>query len=253
MKNIRINIDLIVLLLFLVQILLSSCSSNKVVSSFFIQKRKYTKGYHYALASKKKSSDTFVKKEKTETNFVSDELVLADNNTKNEPRKGSTIDFLPLKDAPGHFIRKNAIQEMLFKKNTSEFSCCQNKKHRAFIFHPQLYKKEFKKDGGRISNIKIGVAIASLCCILLATFSIFMFEIGLGLFLFIMGIVFGIFSLTAKNNRKGIEREEKEKAKEEMAKGFAIAGIAFGIVLLFFVLLVIGLIALLLFFLGDFL
>src|ERR1035438_7353832 len=40
--------------LFLFSIIISSCNtSNNVVSSGFIQKRKYTKGYHFDLTSKK--------------------------------------------------------------------------------------------------------------------------------------------------------------------------------------------------------
>src|ERR1017187_4798104 len=44
-------------LFLLLSIIISSCNtSNKVVSSSFIQKRKYTKGYHFDLLSKRANS-----------------------------------------------------------------------------------------------------------------------------------------------------------------------------------------------------
>src|ERR1035437_2348947 len=47
----------ILFLFILLSILITSCNtSNKVVSSSFIQKRKYTKGYHFDLASKRANS-----------------------------------------------------------------------------------------------------------------------------------------------------------------------------------------------------
>lgn len=131
------------LALLLIQCLLTSCSnSHKVTSSSFIQKRKYTKGYHIDFASKK--NDKGIKKEL----LAEDSVVIV------EESLSASIQ--------GTFNDDNAIgaeNEIYVAQEEIIPAIIRNRKHTASFNKFQIRKNEIKNDSGSIIVTKKGDTI----------------------------------------------------------------------------------------------
>ncbi len=224
MKTQKLTYLLIAVLIGLSQILFTSCSGNKVVSSSFIQKRKYTKGFNVGFAShKSKKVLTEVKdasQDEIEASVISDETVVADNNVDDETEI-SSVNIESYKVTPKYFVQRPVIKEKNEEKPVVVIaSICDNKYYAGSYF--ESGENAAKNMGRKTKRKTNGYAIASFVCGFLGILPFFW---GLGS---LLGIIFGIIALNQIN-----------KSSEEEGRGLAFAGIAIGLVMLFLLVLLI--------------
>ena len=218
MKTQKLSLALLALVISLSQVVLTSCGSNKVVSSSFIQKRKYTGGYHFNLAfleGKKYEKEEATKSstiEKVDPISISEETLVAENDMTVDHEEDTLI-AQPIKEKHKYFLKKKK-ENILEAEERINRIFQKPSKNKVYLTGVRSSDNSINTNDQREDSRKVnGLAIASLCCSVL-----WLFGIGS-----IGGVIFGAIAL-----RK--IRRNPEKYKGE---GLAVAGFTLGVVGLF--------------------
>lgn len=227
-------------LILMISLILSCSTTNRVSNEGFVQKRKYNPGFHVNIkgdvenikqAEKKIIlSNDYTKTEKyinptlqiedgteivySEENFITSvnseikDIDVSNSKLKeikeiNISNKREQSEKVKVIDINGHKVKSNTLAEKTTKKDTKKL------KRLAFL----ATKDDLS-----------GMAVAGFVLSLLGL--LFFFLPGFGILLGILGLIFSIIGLIQTSNGRS-------------GKGFAIAGLVLGLIIIFFWLLVI--------------
>jgi hypothetical protein len=230
MKTQQLTLIMLALLISLSQVILTSCSgSNKVVSSFFIQKRKYTKGYHFDLAAKKnrrRSAQELIANriEGRETNVILEKILCADGNLNDEQAK-INVGVQASQAVPKYLVKRTRPKEIYPQKRENEISSTTEEAllsvNESKICNENINANKKVKNERQVN----GFAIAGFCFGILGMFFALLLLLGASwLFFFLMpvcavlALVFGI---------RGLAKRKKSSGKMG-GENLSIAAIAMG-------------------------
>lgn len=243
MKNKTSVVSLFILLVLSVQILFTSCgNTNQVVSSSFMQKRKYTKGYHFSV----KTNSAKLQKEakgNTAEAFEGEVITLSEKPTCTDDteKEISRIDVNVYKMTSRNIVQKVAKNEIRIEKPVSKASVSNNykqgRKERAHEMGTTQAKRTVADDGKRVNGNAIAsffFGLLAISPIVLAMFGFFFLYAGFALVVLsligtVLSILLGAIALSEINN-------DPERLK---GAGFAAIGIALGVMMILLTLILI--------------
>ena len=228
-------------LLFLISLVLSSCSNSNLVSSNrLIQKRKYNKGFHFksrASQNKQKTQQASEIKEKRSINYASepnDEIAfkekLSDSNTAskiiNKNISPQAIQF-------DQVYPNESVQSVRNQREINSLHLTEKKRNEEPGNKPKWLR--FRNASLISLGISIGFIVGSFIFSSWLYFAIIL-TFGAGLIALLISLIFGIIAINEKAKLPKVEKIKRERKQPLwklfgwLALGFLLLGVMFFII-----------------------